>query len=130
MAKIPIDTIPPGPPAPYTRGIKVGNWVFLSGVTPYDSEGNLVGGGLWPDAEKQATQVYENIKALLEAAGASMDDVVMSRTYLTNREHMSTFHKVRNRYYKKLPPCSTAVVTGLLREGAFLEVEVLAVIEE
>ena len=107
--------------------IKVGNTVYLSGVTATDLEGNLVGGGLYPDPEVQATQVFENIKALLEAAGASLDDVVMQRNFLTNREHASIFHKVRDQYYKRVP-CSTTVIAGLLRPGALMEIEVTAVI--
>ena len=127
MEKIPIDTEPKGSPRPHTRAMKVGNTVYLSGVTAVDLEGNLVGGGLYPDPEVQAKQVFENIKALLEAAGASLDDVVMQRNFLTNREHVSTFHKVREQYFKRVP-CSTTVITGLLRPGALMEIEVTAVI--
>ena len=118
------------PPAPFSRGIKIGNTVYLAGVTAIDAEGNLIGGGSVPDIEAQAVQCYENIKTLLEEAGASMNDVVMSRTYVTSREHMSEITKVRNRYYTRLAPCDTAVVTGLLREGALMEIEVMAIIED
>ena len=128
MAKIPIGNNLP--PVPFSRGIRVGNTVYLAGVSAVNAEGNLVGGGSSPDAEAQAVQCYENIKALLEDAGASMDDVVMSRTYVTSREHMSAISKVRSRYYTKLAPCDTAVVTGLLREGALMEIEITAIIED
>jgi len=119
--------LPKGTPLLFSRGIKVGNTVYLSGVTATDSEGKLVGHG---DPKLQAKQVYENIKAILEAAGASLDDVVIQRLYLTNREHISTFAEVRQKYFRKLPlPCATAVVvSSLIREGALLEVEVTAVI--
>ena len=130
MAKIPIGDKLSLPPVPFSRGIKVGNTVYLAGVTAIDSKGNLVGGGSSPSAEAQARQCYQNIKALLEDAGASMDDVVMSRTYVTSRKHMSVINDVRSQYYTKLAPCDTAVVVGLLREGALMEIEVMAIVED
>lgn len=106
-----------------------GQLVFLAGQVANDSSGKLVGGG---DMKAQATQVFENIKASLAAAGATFDDVVKLNWYIRDfkPEYLGVIREVRDRYINKAhPPASTLVgVAALFREGYLLEVEAVAAI--
>ena len=83
-----------------SQGIKVpaGNLVFVSGQVARNAQGELVGKG---DIVAQTQQVMENIKAVLEAAGATLDDIVKVTVYITNIEHFSQIHQVRAEYFAK-----------------------------
>jgi enamine deaminase RidA (YjgF/YER057c/UK114 family) len=71
----------PPPDGPFSHGVKVGNLVFLAGQAAVDQEGRVVGKG---DIEAQTTQTLENLQLVLEAAGATFDDVATITVYLTN----------------------------------------------
>jgi 2-iminobutanoate/2-iminopropanoate deaminase len=103
-----------------------GKVLFIAGQTASDENGNVVGKG---DIEAQATQVLENIKAILEAAGGSMADIVKTTVYITDIKYREGLHRVRSRYFEKDPPTSTLlVVKGLAREEYMLEIEAIAVL--
>jgi enamine deaminase RidA (YjgF/YER057c/UK114 family) len=117
----------PDPRPRYTHGIHAeGSLIFIAGQVAVDRENNVVGKG---DAEKQAEQVFENIRAVLTAAGASFENLVMTTTYLTDITYREAFNKVRVRYYGKTPPTNTLLVVQALANPDYLiEISGMAVI--
>jgi 2-iminobutanoate/2-iminopropanoate deaminase len=101
--------------------------VILSGQVALDQQGNLVGKG---DMEKQAEQVFRNIKAIAEAAGGSMDHVVKLNFLVTDVAHIQAIRRVRDRFINtKTPPASTlAQVSRLFRDDILIEIEATLVI--
>jgi reactive intermediate/imine deaminase len=110
----------------YSYGVQVGDMLWVSGQIPKDRDGNLIGGD---DIEAQATQVMENLKGVIEAAGGTMDDVVKIGTYVTDRRFRDPVQAVRRRYFAapNFPASATTVVDMLLPE-VLVEVEAVAVI--
>lgn len=99
--------------------------IFLAGQTSSDKNGNVVGKG---DFHAQATQVFENLKSALAAAGASFNDVVKLNAYVVDMGNASTFREVRNLYVGNTLPAATLVqVAKLARDEFMLEVEAIAV---
>ncbi|MBI4299250.1 MAG: RidA family protein [Chloroflexi bacterium] len=110
----------------YNHAVKAGNTVYVAGQVAIDKNGNLVGKG---DFTAQAEQVYENLQAVLAAAGASFKDVVKMNTYLTRQEDLGKLREIRQRYATVEPPASTLLVISALANPDFLlEVEVIAVL--
>src|ERR1700752_1350894 len=83
-----------------------GKVVFISGMTAGRADGSIAAIG---DIEGQTRQVCENIKASVEAAGGTMDDIVRVDVYVRNIEHFDRIHKVRREYFKSPAPASTMV---------------------
>jgi enamine deaminase RidA (YjgF/YER057c/UK114 family) len=100
--------------------------VFVSGQLARDREGNVVGAG---DMRAQMRQVGENIKAALEAAGASLADIVKSNTYVTDIEEFFKHVDVRMEYFGALPTSTTVEVRRLAHPDLLVEVEVIAVVD-
>jgi enamine deaminase RidA (YjgF/YER057c/UK114 family) len=106
--------------------VDAGPLLFLSGQIALSDDGVLVGPG---DMVAQATRVFELIGALLEAHGATFADVVNVRTFLTDMTMLPLYGQVRRAVFTGPPPTSTTVeVSRLFREGALLEVEVVAAV--
>jgi reactive intermediate/imine deaminase len=98
----------------------------VSGQVAYEPGGNLVGEG---DMARQTEQVFENLKAILEANGASFSNVVKISTFMTDIGQLAGVREVRARYLSDPPPASTTVeVSGLFRPEALIEVDVVAAI--
>ncbi len=115
--------IPPGaaPNPALSPGIQIGNLLFVSGHVALDSNGKLVGAG---DCEAQSRQVMANIRAVVEAAGATMGDVVKITCFLTSEADYRAYSKVRAETFPKDPPASSTVyVTALVRPELMVEVE-------
>ena len=110
-------------------GVKVpaGQLVFVSGQVARDAQGETVGTG---DIKAQTRQTLENIKSILESAGATMDDIVKVGVYVTNvEEQYSSVHEVRAEYFKQDYPASTLVeVSALAQKDLLIEIEAIAVI--
>ena len=116
----------PRPVGPYSQGILSGELLFISGQIPLDPEtGKLVNGSF----EDKVRRVMENIKAIVEAAGGSMDDIVKVTVYLRDITRFSEFNKVYSEYFKGVPPARVVVEVSNLPLGAELEVEAIAVIK-
>lgn len=112
----------------YSQGILAegGKLLFIAGQTASDANGNVVGKG---DIKAQTRQVFENIKTVLEAAGGSFDNMVMTTTYITDRKYREGYNEVRRDVYKKDPPTSTLViVSGLASEDYMIEIAGIAVL--
>ena len=116
------------PSGVFSPGVKVpaGQIVFVSGQVARNAQGETVGKG---DIKAQTRQVLENIKSVLEAAGATMDDVVKIGVFVTNlEEHFSQIHEVRSQYFKKDYPASTMVeVKALANKDLWIEIDAVAV---
>jgi enamine deaminase RidA (YjgF/YER057c/UK114 family) len=121
------------PPAKgYTHVVEVPaghRLIFVSGQVPLDSTGALRGGS---DFRQQATQVFENLRSGLAAAGAEFDDVIKLNFYLLDVGHLPALREVRDRYVNSTaPPASTLVqVSRLFRDGLLLEVDAIAAVRE
>jgi reactive intermediate/imine deaminase len=119
----------PGPVAPFSYGIKVrgGNFLFIPNQIPTDSRGHIVGKG---DIVRQATQVYENLKAILSEVNRTFENIVKITWYLTTRENWKPVVEVRNKYFKDTWPAATFVlVDQLSREDVLIELNAIAIIE-
>ena len=108
-----------------------GKTIFVAGQVALNKQGELVGKG---DLRAQATQVFENLKVALAAAGATFSDVVKVNTYVANYKptDLTVLREVRSKYIlKDKPPASTLVgVQSLVREEFLIEIEVIAMIDQ
>jgi enamine deaminase RidA (YjgF/YER057c/UK114 family) len=112
----------------YSQGILTegGKVLFIAGQTASDKDGNVVGKG---DIKAQTRQVFQNIKSVLEAAGGSFDNVVMTTTYITDRKYREGYNEVRRDIYQQDPPTSTLViVSGLANPDYLIEIASIAVL--
>ncbi len=107
---------------PLGQGVRVGDFLYLSGQVSVDSDGNVIGKG---DLRAQTRQVFENIKKILDMAGASFQDVIKMNTFFVADIHdYEEYFAVRREYLKDNRPASTGVqVKALAFEGLLLEVE-------
>jgi 2-iminobutanoate/2-iminopropanoate deaminase len=103
-----------------------GRLVFISGMTARRPDGSIAGIG---DIRAQTVQVCENIKAAVETAGGTLDDVCRVDVYVRNMEHFKEIHDVRSRYFKPPLPASTMVeVTKMVSPDYLIEISAIAVI--
>jgi reactive intermediate/imine deaminase len=104
----------------------MGNMVFVSGQVSKNPKGEVVGKG---DIRAQTRQCIENLKHVLEAGGATLDNVVKVTIYVTDMENLRAIHEVRAEYFKEKYPASTLVeVSGLATQGCMIEIEAIAII--
>jgi 2-iminobutanoate/2-iminopropanoate deaminase len=100
--------------------------VFVSGMTARRPDGSIAGIG---NIEEQTRQVCENIKAAVEGAGGTMNDVCRVDVYVRNMEHFDAIHKVRREYFTPPLPASTMVeVTKMVSPDYLIEINAIAVI--
>jgi|SRR5579862_8463756 len=105
-----------------------GRLVFISGMVAKRPDGTMAGVG---DIEAQTRQVCENLKAAVEAAGGTMDDICRVDVYIRNMEHFPGIHKVRAEYFREPLPASTMVeVTKMTSPDALIEISAIAVIAD
>jgi 2-iminobutanoate/2-iminopropanoate deaminase len=118
------------PMGTYSQAVRVETgdavWIHVSGQIAIDLEGNLVGPG---DVRAQTRQVFENLKAILAANGATFADAVKIGTYLTTLDDLAGMREVRSEYLTAEPPASTAVqVVALVVPDALIEIDLVAVV--
>ena len=118
-------------PDPYeqyliSQAIRVGDLVYLSGQAAVDRHGNIVGAG---DFDAQAAQVFANLKAVLEAAGSSMDRIVKVTIYLTDMAQFGRIMELRAQHFSKPYPADTIVeVKGLALPEFEIEIEAIGLV--
>lgn len=124
----------------WSPGIKVGPWLFLSGVTAVDYKtmttvGATSSGAAFTspkkDPEAQWRQVLSNIKDLVEAAGGTMADVVLANVYVTDMQHYVHYQHIRKEFFvPPYPVCTAIAVRDLVHPDWLLEIEAIAYIED
>jgi enamine deaminase RidA (YjgF/YER057c/UK114 family) len=103
-----------------------GRLVFLSGMTSRRADGSIAGIG---NVEEQTRQVCENLKAAVEEAGGTLDDICRVDVYVRNMEHFELIHKVRREYFTGIAPASTMVEVCKMTSPEYLiEINAIAVI--
>jgi len=113
----------PKPIGPYSQAIKLGNLLFVSGQIPIDPATNeVVKGGI----KDQTERVLENLRAILEAANMTLDDVIMAFVYLSDMADFPQFNEVYSRYFKERPPARVTVAVKSLPRDVKVEIAVIA----
>jgi endoribonuclease L-PSP, putative len=108
---------------PYSQAIKAGGLVFVSGQVAIDPETQqVVPGGI----KEQTERVCENLKAILEAAGTELENVVKSTVYLRSMADFAAMNEVYGRYFKHEPPARSTVAVAGLPKDVQVEIDVIA----
>ena len=112
----------------YSRAVKVGNVVEVTGTVASGDDGNVVGKD---DAYAQTKFIYQKIQAVLQRAGAEMKDVVRVRMFVTDISRWQEYGKAHSEFFKEIKPCNTMVeVSALIEPDYLIEIEATAIIEE
>jgi len=107
---------------PYSQAIRFANLVFVSGQIPMDPKsGEIVGG----DVEIQAKQVLENLKAVIEASGMGLENVLKCSCFLQNMEHFARFNSVYNSYFANVLPARETVEVSRLPKDVLVEISAI-----
>jgi len=112
----------------YSRAVKVGNVVEVTGTVASGEDGNVVGKN---DAYAQTKYIYEKIQKVLQQAGGEMKDVVRVRMFVTDISRWQEYGKAHSEYFKDIKPCNTMVqVSALIEPDYLIEIEATAVLED
>jgi len=110
---------------PYSQAIKVGNLVYTSGQIPIDpATGSFVEGGI----KEQTRQSLLNVKAILEAAGLTMGNVVKTTVFMADMNDFADMNAIYAEFFRKTYPARSAVAVKTLPKGALVEIEVVAAV--
>jgi aminoacrylate peracid reductase len=111
------------PIAPYSWATRSGQLIFLAGNAALGPDGKLVGEG---DIRRQTEVTLENLKAVVEAAGATMADIVKTTVYLNDVANYAGMNEVYRRYFPTQPPARATLITGFVVPGMLVEIEGIA----
>ena len=115
----------PKPIGPYSQAIKIGNSLFISGQIPVDPKsGELVEG----DIRAQTHQVLKNIKAIVEAAGGTLNNVIKVTVYLDDMDDFAEMNEVYSQYFSESKPARTTIEVSRLPKNVKIEIEAIAYI--
>lgn len=115
----------PGAIGPYSQAVKVGNMVYTSGQLPVDPET----GKMHHNVEEQAQQSLENLKAVVEAAGSSMDKVIKTTVFIKHMDEFAKINEVYAKYFQAPYPARSCVEVARLPKDALVEIECVATID-
>ncbi|MCK5875216.1 MAG: RidA family protein [Alcanivoracaceae bacterium] len=110
----------------YSQAVKVGDTVYLSGQIPLDPRTMMLATG---DMEAQIVRVFENLKAVCEAAGGSLQQIVKLNIFLIDLKHFALVNEVMARYFQQPYPARAAVAVAALPKDAQVEMDGIMVIE-
>ena len=110
---------------PYSQGIIVNNLFYSSGQIPLTASGEMVTG----DIVEQTHQVFKNLKAVLNEAGASLESVVKSTVFLKDMNQFAEFNEVYGQYFAEHKPARSCVEVARLPKDALVEIEVIALVK-
>lgn len=117
--------VPPGRPRsalPFSAGIRLGNLLFTSGQVGTDAQGHAPA-----DIQEQTRHTFENLRAVLAAAGSGFEHVLKTTVYLTNMNDFAAMNEVYRGYFKgDLPARTTVEVSALARPELHIEIEMIA----
>jgi 2-iminobutanoate/2-iminopropanoate deaminase len=115
-----------GPKAigPYSQAIKANGFVYTAGQIPFDpSTGQLIQG----DVAQQAARVLENLKAIVEAAGSSLEKAVKATVYLKDMNDFTAMNEVYGRYFTQNPPARSTVEVSRLPRDVRVEIDLVVI---
>lgn len=105
----------------YSRAVRIGNRIYLTGTTAIDEAGNIVGVG---DAYRQTVQVIRNIERALVRAGATLANVVRNRMYVTDISRWEEYGRAHREFFGEIRPCATMIeVRKLIDPQMLIEIE-------
>ncbi len=111
----------------YSRGVKVGNTIEVTGTVAADQNSHLVGGN---SAYEQTKFILEKIRAVLENAGASLKDVVRTRMFVTDISRWEEYGRAHGEFFSEIRPCTSMIeVKGLIDPEYLIEIEATAITE-
>ena len=111
----------------YSRAVKIGNHIIVSGTTSIGEDGQIVG---IDNPYKQTIYILRKIKKVIEDAGGSLNNVIRTRLYVTNIEDWEEIGRAHGEYFKEIKPASTLVeVSKLIEPDMLVEIEAEAIIE-
>ena len=126
-----LETVNPGWPRyehyTFSPAVRKGNLLFISGLTATDEAGNLVGEG---DIVAQTRHIFGQMEQILRAADGSLDDIVKTVDYIVTMDHYRDTAEVRREVFPRGFPAATGIVVKeLLRPGALIEIDAVAVLD-
>ena len=110
---------------PYSQAIKAGGFVFVSGQIPIDPTTGLIAQS---EVAAQTDRVLQNLKAILTAAGTSLDNVVKTTVFLKSMGDFAAMNEVYARFWKKAPPARSTVEVSRLPKDVLVEIDVIALV--
>ena len=112
----------------YSRAVRIGNMIEVAGTTAVDEKGQVVGLG---DPGEQTKFILSKIEKALTSAGATLNDVVRTRMFVTNIADWETIGRIHGLYFKDIKPVATMVeVKSLISPELLVEIEVTAILDE
>lgn len=108
---------------PYSQGVRYENLIFISGQIAIDPDTNQFIGG---DISQQTVRVLENIKAIVEEAGLSLNHIIKTTIYLKNMEDFPVVNQIYGQYFKEHKPARATVEVSRLPKDALIEIEAIA----
>ncbi len=111
----------------YSRAIRLGDQIFVTGTTATDERGEIVGIG---DAYSQTVQVIRNIERALKALGGSLEDIIRTRLFVTDITRWEEYGRAHGEFFKDIRPCATMVeVRKLIDDRMLIEIEADAIVQ-
>jgi 2-iminobutanoate/2-iminopropanoate deaminase len=113
----------PQPIGPYSQGIRAGNFLFVSGQGPIDPK---TGKMIEADIEKQTHQTLQNVRAIVEDSGLSLNDVVKVSIFLKNASDFQKMNEIYKTFFQENPPTRTTVQADFVSPGMLIEIDAIA----